>query len=136
MENTLHEKFLLNIPAIDEQHQKFFDILQKLTLQQVPKEHDELNVIIQELDDYIKLHFRFEEALMKKAGYEDIEEHLEQHRFFEEEIQQLRNEYNYINPVLFEKMVVFIKKWFLDHILNTDKKYQNTVETFYKNKKQ
>jgi hemerythrin len=136
METPLHEKFLLHIPSIDKQHQRFLNILQQLTLQEAPKEHEQLNVIINELDDYIKLHFRFEEALMKKAGYVDLDEHIEQHRFFEKEIQELRIEYNYMNPVLFEKMVIFIKKWFLDHILNTDKKYQQTIDDYFKAKKQ
>jgi len=42
----------------------------------------------------------------------------------------MKLELNYKNALLFEKIALFMKKWFLSHIMQFDKKYQETVLSY------
>lgn len=135
MDNNSNDFIKLDIPAIDKQHLKFFDMLQEYSdSQRNPKDGD-LEKIIFELEDYLKRHFKTEEALMRKAGFEKIDEHIKEHKFFIEKVEEMRIDHNYFNKVLFDKITNFMKKWFLSHILQTDKEYKETVKTYLNSNK-
>lgn len=133
---TWDDSYKLSIPMIDQQHKRFFDIYDDLlnySKNQVTNE--QINIIIERLDDYMKIHFREEEALMLAAKYEGLEEHIKEHRFFEKKINELKLAETYKNPLLLSQLLLFIRKWFLSHILKMDLKYKESVMKFIKEKK-
>ncbi len=119
--------YLLNIPEIDQQHKEFFELYDKTNKRFDIKDYKKLETIISQLEEYLAYHFDFEEKLMKEAGYEDLENHRKQHDIFIKRIKEMRLEYNYMNPLLFDKITVFIKKWFISHIMQSDKEYKYRV---------
>ena len=120
-------KFILNIPEIDSQHNGFFELWDKELKLIDASNEDQLVFIIEKMENYIKDHFTAEEDLLIKSGYIDIENHIIQHQFFIQKINEMKLELNYKNALLFEKIALFMKKWFLSHIMQFDKKYQETV---------
>ena len=127
MASIWSDSFILNIPVIDEQHKKFFELFESVSEGYENKEPEELDKLLGELENYLEYHFQEEEKLMKENGYEDYENHKKQHDFFINRIEEMRNEYDYMNPMLFDKIRTFIKKWFISHILKKDFNYRDDV---------
>jgi hemerythrin len=121
------EDFILGIPVIDEQHKKFFELFEEASAEYENKEPEELNRLLGKLEDYMEYHFQEEEKLMKACGYEEYENHKKQHELFINRIGEMWNDYDYLNPMLFNKIRTFIKKWFVSHILQKDFDYRDDV---------
>ena len=126
MENWSN-KYLLNIDDIDEQHRGFFELWDKECKQDDIKDWEKLTSIIEKLEDYIKKHFLMEEEMLKNSNYPEIENHIAQHKFFIQKVDEMKLELNYMNSLLFEKISLFMKKWFLGHINQSDRAYIETV---------
>ena len=125
-----NKKLLLDIPKIDGRHNKLFELFK--LIDKVPEgfnknDSKHLETIISELEDYIEYHLSLEEELMQDTGYEDIENHKKQHRYFIKRIKEMRLEFNYMNPLLLDKINVFIKKWFISHIILCDQECKITI---------
>ena len=131
MENW-SDKLILNIHDIDLQHKGFFELWDKEFKQLGVTNETQLAFILEKLENYIKDHFTAEENLLIKSGYIDLENHIIQHQFFIQKINEMKLELNYKNALLFEKIALFMKKWFLSHIMQFDKKYQETVLSYLK----
>lgn len=134
MENNWTDKYLLNIDLIDQQHKVFFELMDKEIKQVDIQDYEQLASVIEKLEDYCIYHFKSEEEIMRKSGYKDIEVQIAQHKFFIQKIDILKQELNYSNPLLFEKITGFMKRWFLSHIIQSDKKFQDTVTEYLNDK--
>ena len=132
MENW-SDKYLLGITDIDEQHRGFFELFNHKPLSEMDR--DEMALMLTQLNNYIKNHFKQEQELMKKSKYPDFENHLAEHKFFVQKITEMNQEFNYMNPLLYEKITIFMKKWFLSHIMASDKKYQEHVINYLNQQK-
>lgn len=126
MENW-SDKYLLNIENIDEQHRGFFELWDKECRNVDDMDWEKLSAIIVKLEDYIKQHFLAEEEILKNSNYPDLENHIAQHEFFIKKIDEMKQELSYRNTLLFEKISVFMKKWFLGHINQSDRSYKDNV---------
>ncbi len=125
-----NDSFLLNIDVIDNQHKKFFELFDLILALNKSKDAVELSSVINELQDYARYHFETEETLMQNADSESFELHIIQHQFFINKINEFTIAQNYNNPVLTTQIVVFMRKWLLMHITETDKKYVESVQSF------
>ena len=130
--SSWNNSYSLNIPMIDKQHMKFFKIFDKLML--LNKTFDinsnDINELIEELDKYTHVHFKTEEALMRKANAPEYEQHLLQHGIFINKVEEFKTAYGYGNTVLIDQMVIFMRKWFLMHISEVDSKYAESVQHY------
>lgn len=124
------DKYLLNISWIDKQHRGFFELLDDEIVRQKNPNKEEMLALINKLEAYLKNHFFVEEELLNKANYPEIIKHKEQHSFFIQKIAQMKLELKYDNQFLYVKLVDFMKRWFLSHILLSDKKYDNAVKNY------
>lgn len=133
MKNVWTDKYLLNIDGIDHQHMKFFELCNEKENPDDAETHQQLVAFIDELEDYLKYHFSYEESLLLKAGYIDYEKHVKQHAFFIQKVEELKQELNYKNTLLFGKIILFMKKWFLSHIMESDGKFKSVTLDYLKN---
>lgn len=132
MQNKWEDKYILNIDQIDQQHKTFFDLWNTEIHQVELKDEAQMISIIEKLENYMKDHLEYEEKLLRDSNYEDIESHIAEHRFFVQKVNSLKQELTYNNPLLFDKTTLFIKQWFLSHVLLSDKKFQETVIAYQK----
>lgn len=128
--NNWDDKYLLDIPIIDEQHRGFFVLLKDELSRNINPTKEQMIELITRLENYIMDHFSSEELLMEKSGYDDLANHKNQHVFFIQKVDEMKIELLYQNPLLYSKMIDFMKKWFLTHILIVDKKFQTTVQDY------
>ena len=125
------DEYNLEIPAIDRQHRKLFDYLN--ALRQGIMDHntvDAINKSLQDLYEYGKEHFSFEEHLMELGDYSVLAEHKVKHQEFNQKIEEYKNKFQQGNELMATDIIVFIKTWLLNHILIEDRKY---ADYFVKN---
>ena len=129
--HTWNKSYMLDIAMIDNQHVKFFSLFDKLLeLKQADNSNEQILEAIQELEKYTHNHFATEEALMRKAEAPDYELHVLQHQVFIAKIEDFKIAYSYNNSALLEQMIIFMRKWFLMHISEVDRKYVDPVKKY------
>ena len=115
--------------GIDAQHQKLFKDGNKL-ISAIYGNRNEHNIeaLLGALIQDIETHFFAEEVLLKKWGYEDLDNHKNIHQELVDEAYTLRDEVkngelDYVDVINF-----FIYDLILNHILDEDQKYFTVVE--------
>lgn len=124
------EFFSVNIPYIDQQHIKLFDIINDFYSD--VKSNQPKDVIFRTLNEltlYCEKHFRDEEEMLREIKYTEKEFQL--HKKYHE---KLLNDIFYLTELLenkeedfLYKLETFLNGWIIQHILFQDKKY----EAFY-----
>ncbi len=116
----------IGMDLIDAQHKHLFEIgnqayaLLKRGLQN-DKYHD-INLIVEDLQNYTKYHFKCEEEYMIEINYPGYEEQKREHSNFIKELEKINldnvdnNEQKHV-----EDLLHFIFTWIIDHILQKDK---------------
>lgn len=125
--------FSVGIDAIDEQHQRLFrafDVLRDAVDRNMGG--DQLSVIFLEMISYVWRHLRYEEKMLKKFDYPDLEQHKALHAKLEEELNDLNDQYELTNQDKRDKiarqMADFLERWLLEHINVEDKVYSNYLK--------
>ncbi|HHV64227.1 MAG TPA: hemerythrin family protein [Peptococcaceae bacterium] len=120
------EEYAIGVPLIDEQHQKLFEIGNRLyeLLENyiLDDKYDKIVAIIQELREYTKYHFASEEQYMLQIKYPKYFSQKVEHDDFIAKIEEVElkeideNQDQYIRDLL-----VFVFNWILEHIIKKDK---------------
>ena len=123
------DEYGVNVPEIDKQHRELFRIGRKIAelvmLEDDDDHFDEIMTILAELKDYTMYHFRFEENLMGKYGYSDIDRHKIEHLFLTRKIEKFESQdIDERQSEAINELVRFISDWISGHILKTDMKYR------------
>jgi hemerythrin len=117
------ESFNIGVEEIDRQHRSFLENLNAcyehlLEGKQSTPDFD----LITRLKDYAATHFRYEEDLLHSSGFPQIKQHETQHRFFELQVAELEVARSGEKERATESILPFLRDWFLNHILQQDKK--------------
>ena len=132
-----NSRFEMGIPILDEQHKTLFGIYLELDeLQHLDsiKVNEKIIDVIKRLQDYTVNHFNTEENILREASYVDLEKQMDSHALFIRLSNQFTIELSYLNPLILENMVIFIKKWLFSHILKEDRKYMECVVQYLQTK--
>ena len=114
----------IGVVEIDEQHKKLVGIINKLfDAMSQGKSKEVLLAVFGELSNYVVTHFGLEEKYMKQFGYDNYEDHKQEHKFFIDKLNEFKIKYNNGSATLTLDLLNFLKDWLLKHILGTDRKY-------------
>lgn len=114
----------VKVVEIDRQHQKLIQIIDKLYLaMKTGRGREVVGVVLNELEDYTKYHFSFEEKYFDLYEYPQSDSHKKEHRDFLEKVLNYKQELEQGNITLSIKIMSFLKDWLGNHIQGTDKKY-------------
>jgi hemerythrin len=107
---------------IDEQHQKLFDIMNRLDdmakRQEQYSDHVELLI---KLSDYFIEHFSTEEQYMLNSSYPGYDEQKSQHDGFVQKVKEMNADVRSGKGRIEQDALVFLKDWFVNHIMKLDK---------------
>jgi hemerythrin len=118
------DSFNIGHAEIDLQHRSFLEALNEYYEITFGGKTDVVDTdMIDKLEAYAATHFRFEEDLMQSVGYEDLERHRKQHRYFESLVSDFQSAHLQGKTQSLENTVEFLRDWFLNHILDEDKKF-------------
>ncbi len=81
------------LEAIDDDHRQLSRILEKLRRSLATDDPKQFSEILSTVEDYSKHHFRTEEMVLYAIGFEELEQHREDHDRIETEIEDLRRSF-------------------------------------------
>jgi hemerythrin len=113
----------VNLNSIDDQHKKLFNYMNELYDALVArKEREILSKIFQELEDYTKTHFSFEEEKFIKFDYIGKDAHMLQHKEFINKLAVMKKQIAE-DVADVEDLLDFLVQWLIHHIKGTDHGY-------------
>jgi hemerythrin len=114
--------FSIGIKEIDQQHRKFLEYLNECyhTVQSDRKKRIDPTMLAK-LKHYASAHFRFEEDLMTAYAYPKYDHQKRQHAYFKEQIEAFTRENRNDSNKSAEKLMAFMRDWFLNHIMVEDR---------------
>lgn len=116
--------YSVDIESIDNHHKKIVALINDLesALRSNSVNYIFLADLIDKLIHYSKYHFSYEEMFFLKFQYAEGDAHKRKHQDF---VQKLNSFKNGLNVELAPEIASFLRTWFTDHIIGTDKKYSN-----------
>ncbi|QFY90005.1 bacteriohemerythrin [Magnetovirga frankeli] len=111
---------------IDEQHSILIDTINQLASAESLRNHNAVLMIIDELASYAAFHFDYEERLMERVGYPQLDGHKQIHQAFVTWVAKLRDEYlTYGRRPLGPRVLDYLSDWLSQHILGEDQRYKD-----------
>jgi hemerythrin len=118
------EALSVHIAEIDKQHQRLIALINQLDdAVHVGNDHDVLGAVLEELLDYTRTHFRYEENLLKTNAYPELEGHKAEHDALTEKVVFLGDYFKRGENLNTVQIMQFLKIWLEEHIMGVDRTY-------------
>ena len=118
--------YRIGIAEIDEQHQRFFDAAHRLyeAIFEL-KGKEAVAEVVAFMREYAELHFRTEEAFMRRHAYPGLSAHIKEHAAFFQRLEELEQDLVMIGPSqeLADRALDITQDWLIDHIADEDVLY-------------
>lgn len=125
-----NEKYSVNISSIDEQHKTLVEIINEFhEKMSVEKNRAVIGEVLEKLISYTNYHFKFEEQLFSENGYLESAIHKATHSRLIEHVSNIKHDFDNGKDVITFELMDFLKDWLGDHMLNTDKKYSQFLNS-------
>ncbi len=114
----------LGIESIDRQHRKLVGLINNLQTAVDYSTGEEFeNKALDELVDYTRTHFKYEEGLLEQNAYPDFESHCAEHERMIARVEEVLEDYRHDRERAVQTAVTFLRGWLINHINGTDKQY-------------
>jgi len=120
-----NEKYTTHDKALDELHQRLFDIVNDLHKAILAKHgKEEIRRTIDRLIEHTQSHFALEERQMQACAYVHFQAHKEEHEKLLRKVGELDREFRQEQSNIAPDMLAFlVKEWLSGHVLSMDKDY-------------
>lgn len=119
------DKYRIGVLEIDVQHENLFKLYNELVNALYKGEGLKvLQKCLDDLFDYVIVHFTTEEAYMEKYQYPGIVEHKAAHKVLREKTYYIHKDFTDGKPVLTMEVLLFVKDWIHNHVLGVDMQYK------------
>lgn len=116
-DNTLS----VEVEEIDDDHRKLVDLFNMLSHSVLEGDAtDYIEAVLEELISLTVWHFRHEERLMLKYGYDGMAEHKKEHKELIESARELQQKCLQQGKSISSEDIEFLEHWLTGHILGTD----------------
>ena len=123
---TWRDEYSVGVTEIDQQHRKLVNLINQLQTAVDYSTGEEFErEALDELVDYTKTHFSYEEDLMEQHGYPDFEPHRAQHQKMIKQVDEVLAEYAVDKEAAMNDALDFLREWLIKHINGTDKEYSS-----------
>lgn len=113
--------FKVNIAQVDREHRNLFGLVKALNLQSVEQ-------TVEDLLDYVVIHFSNEQALMENSGYPAFEQHLKLHEEFGSHVADFLGNGEPWTEERVQELRRFLNKWLIGHIMTHDLRFGKWYE--------
>ncbi len=118
-------RFSVGVAAIDDQHKRIVDMINAVIIRSASTTTREvISEALVDMIEYVDVHFRDEEALLKKHGYPGCKEQEDLHLEFTKRVVELCSTYRDDHETTRVDLLSSLKQWFLDHIRIEDMKFK------------
>lgn len=122
---------ITGVELIDQQHEHLIGLLNSTHYARIGgSSRESLASLLDELIDYATYHFATEERYMQENRYPELENHAMEHEKFSARVVAFQNDFAAGNVDLTLDVLLFLKNWLTNHIMETDKEmgaYLNSV---------
>lgn len=119
-------KFSIGNTKIDNEHKKLFEVYDDLVEFLVYKnDREEFAKILTRMTNYSLNHFKNEERYMRKMNYPKLQEHENYHRRYIFEVAMYNVDLLSSTPPNPKDIIKFLKKWWTNHIMIHDNRYEH-----------
>ena len=112
-------KFSVGFDALDEQHKKLFEIINK-AMGAYETQSNDLIDIFTELSDYLGYHFMSEENTMAAMRYPGREQHHLKHQEFIKQFMGFLDDYELGKDKIALNLLIFLRDWLFKHVLKNE----------------
>ncbi len=120
------DEYSVGIESIDKQHKKLLGLINSLQTAVNYKTGEVFEQeALDELVDYTKTHFKYEEDMMEQNGYPDFTTHRAEHELMIARVEEVLNLYQQDKDTAMQNAIDFLRDWLINHINGTDKQYSS-----------
>jgi hemerythrin-like metal-binding domain len=121
-----NDTYSVGVVKIDNQHKRLVQIINELSdAMGAGKGKEVLGNVLKELIAYVNTHFKTEEEMMVKYGYEEYENHRYEHEKLTYEVKRFFDDYQAGKALLSVQIMNFLRSWLMDHIVVKDKNLES-----------
>ncbi|MDV6316359.1 bacteriohemerythrin [Idiomarina sp. HP20-50] len=122
-------KLDVGIEEINRQHQRLIYIANELyRLKLRDGDQHALQRLVDSLINYTATHFNYEELLMERNGYPDLENHKLKHRDLVQDVMRFKHRVDNHEDVI-DELLEFVKAWLMNHIMKSDMAYKGHLNS-------
>ncbi|MDO8959834.1 MAG: bacteriohemerythrin [Rhodocyclaceae bacterium] len=122
------DSLLTGIDEIDQQHQTLFTCLERLEKTVSFEERwSAVHFALDEVENFTRIHFVVEEALLRLHAYPLLAAHILEHRLFISKLEKLKEQS--LRADVSDNLVKLLKDWLINHIGKTDSHYVTHLRT-------
>jgi len=122
------DSYSVGVSDLDDDHKRLIDIINRVA--RAERDNEPVDWVLEELEDYARVHFAREEERMQAAGYPGFDAHVEKHREFVEWLRAVERTYK-LSPetesYLADSVNAHLTDWLTRHILETDMAYKGKL---------
>jgi hemerythrin-like metal-binding protein len=120
---TWNNNYSVKFEGIDEQHKTLISIIQEVEAEINSKTYhfNKLMDVVNKMDTYTRDHLTYEEELMAKYAYPDIDKHLTDHNELRYKILSINYDNIGESKEFFVDTYTYLYNWLINHIMKTDK---------------
>jgi len=114
----------LDIPQIDDQHKELVKMINDLYAS-IKSRHsgDVVNATLNNLLQYVDIHFETEETSMQSRNYPGLDDHIQLHNELRTKVLELKKEQLQGENIASFELMNFLVDWLKNHISNIDRTY-------------
>lgn len=110
------DQFRVDIPQVDAEHKRLFSLVKSLSLESADE-------TVEELLEYVVLHFTNEQGLMERSGYPAFDQHLKLHEEFGAHVADFLGSGEAWSEERVQELRRFLNRWLIGHILTHDLRF-------------
>ena len=115
---------------VDRDHKELLDIYNQLVdFIEAGGNREEFAEILSKMTDYCLNHFKKEEIYMKELAYPDVIKHVRYHHQYIYTVSMYNFDLLGVDPPAPEEIILFLEKWWRNHILTVDVEYEAYKKT-------
>lgn len=126
-------EFAINIPAIDSQHKRLFELVTELNeALKAGLKVSHIEKLLSGLDLYKTRHFKLEEKYMKECNYPGLGAQQQAHQEFENRFSELSQEWQQkgITPEFVQNIKGELASWLKQHVTGLDREFGNYYKVY------
>ncbi len=123
------EKLSVGSSVIDAQHRKLLELIAQLEdIIRNKGAGNQTESVLKELERYTAIHLHYEEELLLRKGYPDLEAHRVLHDFMRSQVGRIRKQATGGEPDATD-LLGFLMLWLKGHIEGEDQRYAEFLKT-------
>ncbi len=130
------DEYSVGEPLMDSQHQKWIGYVDELERAiQDQRNRQEQEEILDNLVIYMRYHFASEERMMRRLGFEELEDHSQVHARMARQVREMQAEILAGTRELSDELLETLKSWLVEHIMRDDQQYAALIAHYAEREK-